>query len=109
MDDDDINTLYNKVNEFKEDDYLKTKSSWWVGSSVTENTLIKPVPTFNTTINNFVFVKCRNVATNTNGCSSTPKSAHECAQTSCNPHGCNETACNPYGCNETACNPLGCN
>ena len=64
-----INALNNKINEFKNDTYLKTKSSWWVSSSVTIGHVIKAsdINNINTTKNNFPSVKCRNQATNTKG------------------------------------------
>ena len=59
-----FNAMNNKINEFKNDTYLKTQSSWWVaGPTVTAGTSLLDDANFtniNTTISNFSKVKCRN-------------------------------------------------
>ena len=59
-----FNAFNTKINEFKNDTYLKTQSSWWVvGPTVTAGSSKLEASNFtniNTTIGNFSKVKCRN-------------------------------------------------
>ena len=69
VDDSNVNNLNSKINEFKNDEYLKTQSSWWVNKTVTAGNLVyaSDMTNINTTVSNFSKVKCRNTATNNKG------------------------------------------
>ena len=75
-----FNALNNKVNEFKNDTYLKTQASWWVaGPTVVAGTSLLDDGNFtniNTTISNFSKVKCRNNAYNSNSTRSHSTNSH---------------------------------
>ena len=65
-----INNLNSKINEFKNDTFLKTETNLWVpAANVTAGNTIYASNWTNisTTVSNFSVVKCRNTATNTYG------------------------------------------
>ena len=64
-----INNLNDKIDEFRSDYYLGTKSAWWpIGSDVTVGTLIKPGLTgILGVVSNATKVVCRNIANNSSG------------------------------------------
>ena len=112
IENEDLNTLYNKFNEFKNDYYLGTKPEFYSEYSIIANgeVLLKTqVDSITDTINNFEKIICKNTYGNNNTCSQTtgydPKDSN-CNYSSCRWAGGYANGSCPYG--QVPCSKSGC-
>ena len=112
IENEDLNTLYNKFNEFKNDYYLGTKPEFYSEYSIIANgkVLLKTqVDSIIDTVSNFEKIICKNTYGNNNTCSQTtgydPKDSN-CNYSSCRWAGGYANGSCPYGqlpCSKTGC------
>lgn len=112
IENEDLNTLYNKFNEFKNDYYLGTKPEFYSEYSIIANgeVLLKTqVDSITDTVSNFEKIICKNTYGNNNTCSQTtgydPKDSN-CNYSSCRWAGGYAKGSCPYG--QVPCSKTGC-